>query len=65
MLTPQERAEAKKRIRESGRTMTGYARTKNFHPLTFRMFLRGAWGENGVGKVCSKYEQALRHDYNI
>jgi lambda repressor-like predicted transcriptional regulator len=51
---------AKRRLKERGYSIAGYARANKFNLNTFKMFLRGQWTSNGP--VVTSYVAALKRD---
>lgn len=54
---------AKAKILKQGYSLAGYARAKGFNKYTFRMWLRGEWGQtSGPGSVAEKFKKELEKD---
>lgn len=70
VVTQQERSAAQQELLARGFSLAGYARSKGFNVLTFRMWLRSEWGTGGkngkprkrASSVSSAFVNALRED---
>jgi hypothetical protein len=62
ILTKAQRETIKNNMKAKGYTFAGYARAQGFNVHTFRMWLRGVWGDLGHGKVSTAYRNTVVRD---